>query len=96
MPLSLENEFRRVAPSSEQTKSAVADTDAILRAADEWVTAQEAVVAARQRLEKTELQEERADLAGAKLVVAIKQWRAHITSLAERNTRSQLRSVPAG
>jgi hypothetical protein len=48
---------------------------AVLRAADEWVSMQEALVAARQVSDETEAEQEAVDLAGSRLVEAIVQWR---------------------
>ena len=50
--------------------------DAVLRAADEWVSAQEALVAARQISRETEAEQEAVDIAGARLVVAVNRWRS--------------------
>jgi hypothetical protein len=51
------------------------EADAVLEAADEWVSAQEAVVAARHGCGKTNA-EEVVDIAGTRLVVAVTRWRA--------------------
>ncbi|HEX3984604.1 MAG TPA: hypothetical protein VHX12_12995 [Acidisoma sp.] len=50
--------------------------EAVLRAADEWGAAQEALVAAIQACRATADEEEAADLAGTKLVVAVARWRS--------------------
>lgn len=50
--------------------------EAVLRAADEWGAAQEALVAAIQAFRATADEEEAADLAGAKLVLAVARWRS--------------------
>lgn len=50
--------------------------EAVLKAADEWVLAQEALVAAQQRSEETEAEQEAVDIAGLRLVVAVTQWRS--------------------
>ena len=49
---------------------------AVLKAADEWVSAQEALVAARQVSEKTDAEHEAVDIAGSRLVVAVMRWRS--------------------
>jgi hypothetical protein len=94
VPLSPAIEFTRVASASERIKPGIIDTDAVLKAVDEWVTAQEALVAAQRCFEETEAEEEGADIAGAKLVVTVKRWRAQIMALAEENT--QLKQSRAG
>jgi hypothetical protein len=50
--------------------------DAVLKAADRWVTAQEALVAAKQAANENEAEEEAADIAGARLVAAVTRWRS--------------------
>ncbi len=50
--------------------------DAVLKAADEWVAAQEALIAAKPVAEETEAEEEAVDVAGAKLVLAVTRWRS--------------------
>jgi hypothetical protein len=50
--------------------------DAVLSAADEWVSAQEALVAARQVSEETDAEREAVDIAGSRLVVAVMRWRS--------------------
>jgi hypothetical protein len=54
--------------------------NAVLEAADNWVTALEALVAARQASRDTEATQEAFDIAGSQLVVAVKNRR----SVAER------------
>jgi hypothetical protein len=49
---------------------------AVLKAVDEWVSAQEALVAAQQRFKETEAEQEAVDLAGSRLVVAVTRWRS--------------------
>jgi len=77
-------------------KPVISEIDALLKAVDEWMTAQEALVAAQQGCEETDAQQEGADIAGAKLVVAVKRWRARTVPLADAGTRSQLRQIHAG
>ena len=77
-------------------KPVINEIDALLKAADAWMTAQEALVAAQQRCEGTEAQQEGVDIAGAKLAVAVKRWRAQIVPLADQNMRPQLRQIHAG
>jgi hypothetical protein len=48
---------------------------AVLKAADEWLSAQEALVAAKQFSEGTEAEQEAVDLAGCRLAAAVAQWR---------------------
>ena len=52
--------------------------EAVLRAADDWVNAMEALVAARNTGEGTgvEARQDAADLAGVRLVLAVKSWRS--------------------
>jgi hypothetical protein len=77
-------------------KPVISEIDALLKAADEWMTAQEALVAAQERFEGTEAQREGVDIAGAKLVVAVNRWRARIVPLAAEDMRPQLRQIHAG
>jgi hypothetical protein len=49
--------------------------EAVLKAADDWVLAQEALVAVQQRSEDTEGEQEAVDIAGSRLVVAVTRWR---------------------
>jgi hypothetical protein len=49
---------------------------AVLKAADEWVSAQEALVATRQVSNDTEAEQEVVDAAGSRLVVAVTRWRS--------------------
>jgi hypothetical protein len=53
----------------------VSVVEAVLSAADEWVSAQEALVAAKQVSNETEAEEEAIDIAGSRLVVAVTRWR---------------------
>jgi hypothetical protein len=50
--------------------------DAVLKAADAWVTAQETLIAADPTSERTEAEREAVDIAGCRLVVAVTRWRA--------------------
>lgn len=50
--------------------------NAVLKAADEWVSAQEALVAAKQVSKETEAEQEAIDIAGSLLVVAVTRWRS--------------------
>jgi hypothetical protein len=50
--------------------------EAVLRAAESWVVAQEALVAAKQVSKETEAEEEAVDIAGTQLVLAVKRWRS--------------------
>jgi hypothetical protein len=52
------------------------EAEAVLKAADGWVAAQEDLVAARQAGEQTETEEEALDIAGARLVLAVTRWRS--------------------
>jgi hypothetical protein len=49
--------------------------EAVLSAADEWVSAQEALVTAKQVSNETEAEKEALDIAGSRLVVAVTRWR---------------------
>jgi hypothetical protein len=53
----------------------VSVVEAVLSAADEWVSAQEALVAAKQVSNETEAEEEALDIAGSWLVVAVTRCR---------------------
>jgi hypothetical protein len=50
--------------------------EAVLDAAVEWVSAQEALVDARQAVEETDAELEAVDLAGSQLAVAVTRWRS--------------------
>jgi hypothetical protein len=50
--------------------------DAVLRAAESWVAAQEALVTAKQISKETEAEQEAADIAGTQLVLAVRRWRS--------------------
>jgi hypothetical protein len=50
--------------------------EAVLKAAESWVTAQEALVAAKQVSKETEDEEEAVDNAGTQLVLAVRRWRS--------------------
>jgi hypothetical protein len=77
-------------------KPVINEIDALLKAADEWMTAQEALVGAQQHCEEIEAQQEGVDIAGAKLVAAVKRWRSRAVPLANEDTRPQLRQIRAG
>ena len=53
-----------------------AERDAVLSAADEWVSALEALVAAKQSSDETEAEQELLDIAGSRLVMAVARWRS--------------------
>jgi len=55
-------------------KSNIVET--VLKAADEWVLAQEALVAAKQVSKETGAEQEAVDIAGSLLVVAVTRWRS--------------------
>jgi hypothetical protein len=50
--------------------------EAVLRAADIWVTAQEALLVAKQTANENDEAQETADIAGVRLVAAVTWWRA--------------------
>ena len=50
--------------------------EAVLKAADEWVSAQEALVAARQVSKEAAAEQVAVDIAGSRLVVAVTRWRS--------------------
>ena len=50
--------------------------DAVLKAADNWVAALEALVAAKQASDETAAEQEAVDIAGSLLVAAVKDWRS--------------------
>jgi hypothetical protein len=52
------------------------EADAVLKAADEWVSTVEALVAAKQVAEETEAEQEAVDIAGSRLVVMVTRWRS--------------------
>lgn len=54
----------------------IGERDAVLNAADEWVSALEALVVVRQGSGETEAEQELLDIAGSRLVVAVARWRS--------------------
>jgi hypothetical protein len=56
-------------------KSNNAEAVAVLKAADEWFSAQEALIAAKQISEEAEAEQEAVDVAGCRLATAVIQWR---------------------
>jgi hypothetical protein len=50
--------------------------EAVLKAADEWVSAQEALMAVQQGSDEPDDEQYAADLAGSRLVVAVTRWRS--------------------
>lgn len=60
----------------ERIKPVIFEVEAVLKAADEWVLAQEALVAATQVSAETEAEREAVDIAGSRLVVAVARWRS--------------------
>jgi hypothetical protein len=60
----------------DRMKSHIVEVEAVLNAADEWVSAQEALVAAKQVSEDTEAEQEAVDIAGSRLVLAVTRWRS--------------------
>lgn len=54
----------------------ISEEDLVLKAADEWVGALEALVAARQGCGESEAEREALDIAGSQLVVAVTRWRS--------------------
>jgi hypothetical protein len=49
--------------------------EAVLKAADEWVSALEVLVTAKQRFEETGVEKEAVDIAGSRLVTAVTRLR---------------------
>jgi hypothetical protein len=56
-------------------KPNIVEIDAVLKAADEWVSAQEVLIAAQQVSDETDAEREGVDVAGSRLVVAVTRWR---------------------
>jgi hypothetical protein len=54
--------------------------DAVLKAADEWVTAQEALLDARRAGQSSEAEVETLDIAGSRLVLAVTRWRSKLAT----------------
>jgi hypothetical protein len=50
--------------------------EAVLKAADEWVSAQEALIAAQRVSLDIEAEHEAVDVAGSRLVLAVTRWRS--------------------
>ena len=59
--------------------------EAVLKAAESWVTAQEALLAAKRVSEETEAEEEAVDVAGTQLVLAVGRWRSERTPVSGGN-----------
>jgi len=57
-------------------KLAIGEAGAVLEAADEWVSAQEVLLAAKQVSREIEAKQEAADIAGSRLVIAVTRWRS--------------------
>jgi hypothetical protein len=74
-PFLLRNEPGKICGEA-RIKPVIGEVEAVLKAADEWVSAQEALVAARQRSEETEAEQEAADIAGSRLVLGVMRWRS--------------------
>jgi hypothetical protein len=74
-PLLLSNEPGKVCGEA-RIKPVIAEVEAVRKAADVWVSAQEALLAALQNSEETDVEQEAADIAGARLVVAVTRWRS--------------------
>ena len=76
----IESLFLRDAPGEvlheERSKPVTFEAEAVLKAADEWVLAQEALVAAMHASQGTEAEREAVDIAGSQLVVAVTRWRS--------------------
>jgi hypothetical protein len=78
-----------------------AEADAALEAADEWLSAQEALIAAKQISEEAEAEQEAVDVAGCRLATAVNQWRLRRVTDPEgawafRQSREEEERVPAG
>lgn len=56
-------------------KPVIGEVNAVLKAAGEWVSAQEALVVVRQLSLQTAAEEVAIDVAGVRLVVAVRRWR---------------------
>jgi hypothetical protein len=54
----------------------IVEVEAVLKAANEWVCAQEALVAAKQISDETAAEQEAVDIAGSLLVLAVTRWRS--------------------
>jgi hypothetical protein len=52
------------------------EVSAVLKAADEWVSALETLVAAKESGGETDPEQEVLDIAGSQLVVAVMRWRS--------------------
>jgi hypothetical protein len=81
-------------------KSNNAEADAVLKAADEWFSAQEALVAAKQISGEGEAEQEAVDVAGCRLATAVAQWRLRRVTDPEcaqalRQSREEEERVPA-
>jgi hypothetical protein len=77
---SIESFLLRDEPSEvfheERVSPVIFEVEAVLNTADEWVSAQEALLAAKQMSEETEAEREAVDIAGSRLVVAVARWRS--------------------
>jgi hypothetical protein len=60
----------------ERVSPVIFELEVLLKTADDWVSAQEALLAAKQMCKETEAEREAADIAGSRLVVAVARWRS--------------------
>jgi hypothetical protein len=66
---------------------------AVLKAAEDWFAAQEALLVAKQFGEQSEAEEEALDIAGSRLAVAVKQWRRPLNQALDRQALRDARSA---
>jgi hypothetical protein len=77
VPHSIESSWLRDKPDEVLHEERIKpEVEAGLKAADEWVLAQETLVAAIRVSEETEAEREAVDIAGSRLVVAVTRWRS--------------------
>jgi hypothetical protein len=77
VPHSIESSWLRDKPDEVLHEERIKpEVEAVLKAADEWVLAQETLVAAIRVSEETEAEREAVDIAGSRLVVAVTRWRS--------------------
>ena len=77
-------------------KPDIVEMDAVIKAADEWVSAHEALVAAQRASDETDAEQEAVDIAGARLVVAVTRWRGAANLQRSDEPSAQLRQYREG
>jgi hypothetical protein len=77
-------------------KPVIGEVDAVLKAAGEWVSAQEALVVIGQLSLQSDAEREAVDVAGVRLVVAVRRWQRAIRAISGRPNACPRASDKAG